>query len=46
VTAQALWATLPAVESGQVYEFTGDIFYESGPMAMAFLDLVERMLLA
>ncbi|GAB4425798.1 MAG: hypothetical protein OHK0015_06120 [Chloroflexi bacterium OHK40] len=45
MTAQALWATLPAVQSGHVYEITGDIFYESGPMAMAFLDVVERALL-
>ena len=45
VTAQALWATLPAVQAGQVYEFTGDIWYESGPMALAFLDVVERALL-
>ena len=45
VTAQALWATLPAVQAGQVYEFTSDISYESGPMALAFLGLVERALL-
>ena len=45
VTSQVLWATLPAVQAGQVYEFTGDIWYESGPMALAFLDVVERALL-
>ncbi len=45
LTAQPLWSTLPAVRAGHVYEFTGDIFYESGPMAMAFLDVVERALL-
>ena len=46
LTAQALWATLPAVRAGQVYEFTGDIWYESGPMALAFLDVVEQALLS
>lgn len=45
VSAEALWETLPAVQAGHVYEFTGDIWYESGPMAMAFLDVVERSLL-
>jgi iron complex transport system substrate-binding protein len=40
-----LWSKLPAVRAGEVHEFTGDIFYESGPMAMAFLDVVERSLL-
>lgn len=44
LTAQPLWSTLPAVRAGQVYEFTGDIFYESGPMALAFVDVVERAL--
>jgi ABC-type Fe3+-hydroxamate transport system substrate-binding protein len=42
---RSLWSTLPAVQAGEVYEFTGDITYESGPMAMAFLDVVEESLL-
>ena len=45
LTTQALWATLPAVQAGQVHEFTGDIWYESGVTALAFLDIVERTLL-
>jgi iron complex transport system substrate-binding protein len=43
--AQPLWASVPAVAAGRVHEFTGDIWYESGPMATAFLDVVERALL-
>lgn len=46
LSEKPLWSTLPAVQAGQVHEFTGDIFYESGPMAMAFLDVVEESLLA
>ncbi len=46
LSERPLWSTLPALQAGQVYEFTGDIWYESGPMAMAFLDVVERSLLS
>lgn len=45
LSERPLWATLPAVTAGEVHEFTGDIFYESGPMAMAFLNVVEKSLL-
>jgi iron complex transport system substrate-binding protein len=45
LTAQPLWSRLPAVRAGEVHEFTVDIIYESGPMAMAFLDVVEDSLL-
>jgi ABC-type Fe3+-hydroxamate transport system substrate-binding protein len=38
--------TRTAVQAGHVYEFTGDVWYESGPMVMAFLDVVERALLS
>ncbi len=46
LSERPLWSRLPAVRAGQVHEFTGDIWYESGPMAMAFLDVVERRLLS
>ena len=46
LTAQALWATLPAVQAGQVHEFSGDLWYTSGVTAMVFLDVVERTLLS
>lgn len=46
LSERPMWTRLPAVRTGEVHEFTGDIYYESGPMAMAFLDVVERALLA
>lgn len=41
-----LWRSLPAVAANRVHTFTQSLTNQSGPTASAFLDVVERTLLA
>lgn len=46
ITAQPLWAALPAVRAGDVFTIPGDLFYPSPLTAEANLDWAEANLLA
>lgn len=46
ITSSPLWASLPAAQSGAVFEIPGDLFYSSPITAEANLDWAERNLLA